>query len=60
MEEKIFNNLLHGYPFYFPFWREPLDEQCTFTEADLPLKIFKNYLDFSIVLKNKRRSFTKG
>ena len=33
MEEKIFNNLLHGYPFYFPFWREPLDEQCTFTEA---------------------------
>ena len=33
MEEKIFNNLLHGYPFYFPFWRAPLDEQRTFLEA---------------------------
>ena len=33
MEEKIFNNLLHGYPFYFPFWRAPLDEQCTLEEA---------------------------
>lgn len=33
MEEKIFNNLLHGYPFYFPFWRAPLDEQRTLEEA---------------------------
>jgi len=33
MEEKIFNNLLHGFPFYFPFWRAPLDEKCTLTKA---------------------------
>ena len=45
MEEKIFNNLLHGYPFYFPFWREPLDAQCTL-EAALTAKKFKTIPGF--------------
>jgi hypothetical protein len=33
MEEKLINNLIHGFPFSFPFWRAPLDHGTTLEEA---------------------------
>ena len=33
MEERITNNLLHGYSFYYPWWRAPIDRNMTVEEA---------------------------
>ena len=27
MEDKIVNNLIYGYPFFFPIWKAPIDQQ---------------------------------
>ena len=27
MEDKIVNNLIYGYPFFFPIWKSPIDQQ---------------------------------
>ncbi|CAI8397327.1 MAG: hypothetical protein ACPG4S_05590 [Schleiferiaceae bacterium] len=35
MEEKIINNLIYGFPFSFPFWKGPIDQQMTLNEAFL-------------------------
>ena len=29
MEDKIVNNLIYGYPFFFPIWKAPIDQQKT-------------------------------
>ena len=29
MEDKIVNNLIYGYPFFFPIWKSPLDQSKT-------------------------------
>jgi len=29
MEDKIVNNLIYGYPFFFPIWKSPLDQKRT-------------------------------
>lgn len=33
MEDKIVNNLMFGYPFFFPFWKGPLDAENTLQES---------------------------
>lgn len=33
MEERITNNLLHGYSFYYPWWLAPIDRTMSVEEA---------------------------
>jgi hypothetical protein len=33
MEEKLINNIIRGYPFSFPFWKGPMDQNITLEEA---------------------------
>lgn len=33
MEDKIVNNLIYGYPFFFPIWKSPMDQGKTLQES---------------------------
>lgn len=33
MEDKVVNNLIYGYPFFFPIWKAPIDQAQSLQNA---------------------------
>ena len=48
MEDKIVNNLIYGYPFFFPIWKAPIDQQKTL-QASFEDGTMSADADFSII-----------